>query len=286
MILLTHLNRETDQELLKRFPSVPLVIGGHDHYHFMDTLDGRYLAKADANLRTAWNHTLTYDPIKKNVSVSSELISIDKKLQEKAAVKAVVDQWQNWANEKMKYAGFDMSEVIWKGNEVWECRETEIRSKQTNFGALVANTMTESSGAQIALLNSGSLRYDDQMVDVLTQGDILKAMPYGGPIHTASIQGGQLIEVLEAGLVMNQGTGGYLHSPGISQQAEQWLWKGNRIEENESYTVVTSSFMSAGRENNLAMLKELNWESEDSLQGVRKRHSRFADQPLKIGFCR
>lgn len=264
VILLSHLEREDDRLLAKHFPMVHLIMGGHDHFHFMDTIGASYVAKADANLRTAWKHNLNYVFSTKKLSINSELISLNESIPEKESVNKIVDKWLAFADEKAQNEGYDMNRVLWEGEEIWEIRETIVRTNQTNFGMLVANAMLEISGADVAFLNSGSLRYDDQIANLITEGDILKALPFGGSISTTRILGNDLKVFLESGIDVNKGTGGYLQVPNLSIQNGNYFLNEEPIKDNRLYSVVTSSFMASGRENNLEDLKSYEWDTEKS----------------------
>lgn len=261
-VFLTHLEREQDAAVAQAFPQVPLLMGGHDHYHFIDTFKTNVVAKADANLRTAWLHKLIYSPGSKKVELKSELIPLNESIPQKKSVQFEVDKWVNMAKEKAGKSGFKMDEVVYAGSKVWECRETVIRSEQTNFGSLVANAMMFSTKADIALLNSGSLRYDDKIANRITQGDLMKAMPFGGGVKLAKVKGELLIPVFEAGFNANKGTGGYLQIPNISKKNNEYFFKDEPLDITREYWVVSSSFLASGREANLEFVKDFNWQTE------------------------
>ncbi|MBD78666.1 MAG: hypothetical protein CL840_07090 [Crocinitomicaceae bacterium] len=266
-LLLTHLERNQDREVASRFPSVPLIMGGHDHYHFMDTVGSVLVAKADANLRTVWKHNLRYDFESKGLKVNSELIKLNSSIPESKSVLEVVNRWLEFAKERAGSSGFQLDKVVWQGDSVWECRETVIRAQQTNFGHAVANAMKEFTEAEVALLNSGSLRYDDQLTGIITEGDILKALPFGGSVSYTKIKGDDLSNIVWIGLDTNKGTGGYLQIPGATIENGRVLLNGEPIDTGKMYSVCTSRFMASGKESNLEVLKNFSWEIPNREQG-------------------
>jgi 2',3'-cyclic-nucleotide 2'-phosphodiesterase (5'-nucleotidase family) len=258
VVLLSHLEREQDASIAKKFPDIPLIMGGHDHYHFMDTFKTNVVAKADANLRTIWKHNLIYDFDTKALSINSELIPITSDIPEKPEVKKVVDKWLQFAEQTANTAGFNVNEVIWQGDSLWECRETIIRKRQTNFGCVVAQAMVWATQSDIALLNSGSLRYDDQIKSSLTQQDVLKALPFGGNVVVTNMTGEDVLEYIKTSENRNKGTGGYLQ---LASSLELRASLNNLSFDTEGeYKVVTSSFMASGRENNFQSLKDHSWQ--------------------------
>ena len=259
-VLLTHLERTEDYDVAQKFTSVPLIMGGHDHYHFIDTIGEVYVAKADANLRSVWKHDLTYNFSSERLSITSELIKLDEQIPESETVLKVVNKWNEYAKKKAFEQGFDLEKVVWEGDSIWECRETIVRSRQTNFGNMVAQAMQMHSNADIVLLNSGSLRYDDQLTKIITEGDILKALPFGGSIVTTKIKGIDLHKIIKIGLESNVGTGGYLQIPNVRIENNE-IWIGeNKLDENRDYLVCSSEFMAVGKEARLEILESYKWE--------------------------
>ena len=235
-------------------------MGGHDHCHFIDTIGEVYVAKADANLRSVWKHDLTYNFSSERLSITSELIKLDEQIPESETVLKVVNKWNEYAKKKAFEQGFDLEKVVWEGDSIWECRETIVRSRQTNFGNMVAQAMQMHSNADIVLLNSGSLRYDDQLTKIITEGDILKALPFGGSIVTTKIKGIDLHKIIKIGLESNVGTGGYLQIPNVRIENNE-IWIGeNKLDENRDYLVCSSEFMAAGKEARLEILESYKWE--------------------------
>lgn len=264
-ILLTHLERDQDHSVAKKFPKVPLIMGGHDHFHFMDNIGNTIIAKADANLRTVWKYNLKYYANKDSLAIYAELIQIDESIRENEEVNEVVERWQQFAVNSTSSSGFNLDRVIWSGEEIWECRETVVRTKQTNFGNMVAQAAKESTDSDVALINSGSLRYDDELRDVISEKDILKAMPFGGPVKVADIPGNALVEILKIGLNENKSIGGYLQVSGVEILENDFLINGIEIQTNQTYKVVTSDFVSAGREANLGGMSKFNWKTPEGL---------------------
>ena len=108
--------------------------------------------------------------------------------------------------------------------------------------------------ADAVVLNSGSIRYDDLILNALTEGDVLKALPFGGGIKGAYLSGADLLRVYAAS-EQNSGSGGYL----------QVLQFPKDISEYGMYFVVTTDYVSSGREKNLEFMKGFEWEQPEDL---------------------
>ena len=251
VFLLTHLNRREDNELGEKFQEINLIMGGHDHYNFCDTLGSeRYLTKADANARTAWVHYVSWNDNSKEFLSKSVLVDINNEIKKNIKVESIIEKWKQFSIEKTSEQGYQMSNVLMEIERPLDAREESIRSQQTDFGKLVCEAMASTyDTADIVVLNSGSIRYDDLMLNPVTEGDILKALPFGGVIKGAYVSGVDLMKIYKAGK-LNEGSGGYLQVLQIPQG----------ITEFGMYFLVTTSYVSAGREKNLGFMKDFEWE--------------------------
>ncbi len=258
-IIISHLEIADDKKLAEMMPEVPIIMGGHDHNHMKVKASNNYITKADANAKTVYVHTFSIDTKNpKKLLLNSELIKIDENLDLQPKTQAVVDKWQQKANESMKAMGYTPEAIVFKTNEPLDGREQSIRYQPTTLGQMIAKAMLETDkNAQVALLNSGSIRIDDQLTGALTQSDILRILPYGGEIQQSIWLGTDLLKVLEIGLNTNKGLGGYLQYAGIRQDKNQnWVINNAPIDPKASYQVVLPKFLAEGKEANLGFIKE------------------------------
>jgi 5'-nucleotidase len=122
-----------------------------------------------------------------------------------------------------------------------------MRTRQTNLGTLICKSMLAvAPGADLAILNSGSVRLDDELSGPITQYDIIRTLPFGGKILIVQMKGDLLQRVLEAGR-KNQGNGGYLQVLG-----------NTAIEPGKNYHVVLTDFLLSGAELNMSFLTRDN----------------------------
>src|SRR5262249_38885658 len=78
----------------------------------------------------------------------------------------------------------------------------DVRTKETNFGNLIADAMLEKArpaGAQIAIMNGGGIRAS---VDAgqITLGALLEVQPFGNQLSLITLTGAQVKEALENGV--------------------------------------------------------------------------------------
>jgi 5'-nucleotidase len=112
--------------------------------------------------------------------------------------------------------------------------------------------------ADVALVNAGSLRIDDVLPPgPVTQYDVLRVLPFGGPVIGATLDGSLLAQVLDVGL-KNQGTGGYLQTAGVTRSDGKWLIGGKPLVPSGRYVVALTDFLLTGGEANLGFLTRTN----------------------------
>ena len=246
VLALTHLAIEDDKKLAATLPEIPLVMGGHEHENHFEKVGNVVIAKADANAKTVYVHTLRYDKNKKTCTVKSELRRVNSSIADEPATAAVVTS-----------SGFNPSAVVTKLREPLDCREITIRFKQAPVGAMITNAMLNSGNDRLdcALLNSGSIRVDDVLTGTLTELDVVRMLPFGGAITDVQMRGSLLRRTLDTG-VSNKGNGGFLQYGRISQNAAgQWLVSGAPLDDSKLYWVTLPDFLLTGNEQNMGFLK-------------------------------
>lgn len=253
---ITHLTIEEDAQLARTLPDLPLIIGGHEHSDTLTTVGNARIAKADANARTLYIHWITYDPTTEDLDIWSQLMPITNDIKPDPHTAGVVAAWEARADALIGDMGYDANNVIATLPAAFDGREEVIRNHQTNLGRLIACAMLQADNeAQFAFINSGSIRIDDTLNGQLQQRDILRTLPFGGPVVHGTFSGEVLLRVLEAGLVANRDAGGYFQVTGnLVNDAGAWLLDGAPIEPRESYQAVLPEFLSLGLEENLEFM--------------------------------
>jgi len=261
IIGLTHLNWADDVKLANMYPQIDLIVGGHDHYHMLKKTQNANVTKADANARTVYVHRFHVDTKTKQVTISSKLKNMDTSVEFDPLTQKVVEKWEVIGQEAVKAAGIDPTKVIATLKRPLDGREIAIRDHATGLGIMITKSMLAASeqGATCAFFNSGSVRLDDYLEGDITGTDIMRALPYGGPIYDIEIEGGLLKQVLDAGKA-NKGKGGFLQLANISynDKEQKWYIDGAPLQANKKYRAVTTSFLLQGREGGLEFLNKKN----------------------------
>ena len=267
VIGITHLDVVEDQALAAAVPGVALFIGGHDHTQMNHYVENTVITKADANAKTAYIHRITYNPPAKMVQIQSSIKKIDDSIADEPTTQKVVDKWQSKVDQLMSEMGFDPNLQVLQLSQPLVCKEALIRTRPTNYGQLTGLAMSVAiPGADVYLLNSGSMRLDDNLNNVVTEYDVLRTFPFGGSIVKMQIPGIRLQQLLDTGLKTNVGDGGYLQLIQAIASPNGYMIKGQELEKEKMYTIVLPQFLAKGREQNLEFLGEYTFEETSELE--------------------
>ncbi len=258
VVALTHLGQEDDKKLAALLPKMPLIMGGHDHDNQIHKVGKTTIAKADANARTVYVHTLIYNTRKKTYTLRSELRQVNASITDEPATAAVVAKWEKIKNEALATAGFSPNTEVTVLKEPLDCRESMLRFQPAKSGQLIAQAMLAASKNKpdCAILNSGSIRVDDILTGSLTELDVVRMLPFGGPIAEVEMRGSFLRRTLEAGW-NNKGNGGFLQWANISRDDATGAWSigGQPLEDTRTYHVTLPDFLLSGSELNMGFLQ-------------------------------
>jgi 2',3'-cyclic-nucleotide 2'-phosphodiesterase (5'-nucleotidase family) len=213
IVAITHQTIGADRDLLSREPRLDLILGGHEHEAHDSVVSGRHVLKADANSRTAQFVTLWGGKDKWRQAVG--LVPIDSRLPEDTAVAPVVDAWQDSLRVRLgpeRDLGHTAVPI--------DARDEVGRKQESVLGDLVTDAMRLGTGADVALLNAGTLRLDDvirpgpitsyQFESIFLFADETRVLGF-------PISGARLRTILEHGVSDSAlGKGGFLQVSGIS----------------------------------------------------------------------
>lgn len=259
VVAITHQAMEDDVELARRLPQLALIMGGHEHDMRMQQVGKVWVTKAHANSKSAFINRLTLvrQPNKKvTVSITPELKYLDAAVEQHAPTQQLVREWSSKAEANFASLGFNASRIVIQEGEALEGRESYVRSTSTNLTRLVVRAMEFAAPkANVAIVNSGSIRVDDVLKVPLTEYDIIRTLPYGGGITEVDMKGRLLRQILDIG-VQNRGIGGFLqYSEVLQNTSGTWRVQGVPIQDTAIYRVALTEFLLTGGEANLGFLK-------------------------------
>jgi 2',3'-cyclic-nucleotide 2'-phosphodiesterase (5'-nucleotidase family) len=246
---LTHVSIDEDKKIAERLNSkVPLIMGGHEHYNMLEKEGRTIIAKADANAKSVWVHTIIYNLRTKYLYLTSDLVFVNDKVPSEAKVERVVNKWTTLLDDKLKETVSNPDQTIYTPKTPLNGTDKANRSKQTNLGSIIAKAMAYSYQNKVdaALVNGGSIRVDDMLAGPITSKDIFRVLPFGGSVLKVELKGSLLKEILNFGK-KSSGEGAYLQRSDISEATNgNWTIKGKPIYDNKRYTIAISDFLLKG----------------------------------------
>jgi len=223
---ITHQTIEADRNLLSRESRLDLILGGHEHEWHDSVVSGRHVVKADANSRTAQFVTLWGGKGQWRQAVG--LVKMDNRLPDDTAVAAVVDRWDDSLRARL-----GPERALGHTSVPIDARDEIGRRKESMLGDLVADALRAGTGADVAVLNAGTLRLDDvirpgplsnyQLESIFLFADETRVL-------TVPLPGARLRDILEHGVADGSlGKGGFLQVSGLSFTFDPAAPTGKRL---------------------------------------------------------
>lgn len=245
---LTHVSIDEDRELARLMQSIPLIMGGHEHNAMLVNVGKTTIAKADANAKSVYVHTILYNPKTKYYNLHSQLVFVAENTPSNAKVERIVSKWNDMLDEKLKEVVDNPNDIIYVPTTPLDGTDSANRSIQTNLGEIITKSMAFSYQNKVdaAIVNGGSIRVDDMLSGPITPKDVFRVLPFGGSVLKVDLKGNLLKEILDYGQE-KKGTGAYLQHDNISEAGNgDWLIQGKPISDKKTYTVAISDFLLKG----------------------------------------
>ena len=291
VVALTHQALAQDQQLASSAAPIDLILGGHEHENLLQLRfrnpavqgsaaeltaaggtaaaarapsppgcrpAGVPIAKADANARTVWLHTLAYDTVSRCLEIQSSLLPVDGRWPSDPAVARQADHWLQKAEAAFRRQGLEPERVIGISGVLLDGRDAPVRSGSTTLTRLITAAMRAADPASAAaILNAGAIRLDDVLPPgPIREMEVIRALPFGGGLSSVDLEGALLQRVLEVGMA-NRGSGGYLQVDGAALGTDgRWRLDGEPLEPGRRYRVVLPDFLLTGQEVNLGFLRQ------------------------------
>ncbi|XP_071447888.1 mannosylglucosyl-3-phosphoglycerate phosphatase isoform X1 [Hetaerina americana] len=198
VIALTHMRTPNDRKLAENVDEIDLILGGHDHVYEVLMVENKYIVKSGTDFRQFSKITLTFPS-----GISTGKGAVDVKIEE-INVTSQFEEDEQLLQQLEKYSGMvegRMEEVLGTFSVELDGRFASIRSKETNLGNWVADVALAATGADLVLLNSGTLRSDRiHPVGDFTLRDLMDLLPMMDPLVVLSVTGEEVINALENGV--------------------------------------------------------------------------------------
>jgi 5'-nucleotidase len=225
IVALTHQTLAADQALLRQEPSVDVVLGGHEHERHDVTVETRHVLKADANSRSAQFLTVWGTP--GSWRQAATLIEMDSRIPLDTAVQAVAEGWQDSLASRL-----GPETVVGTAAVAIDARDAVNRVQESPIGDIVTDAMRWGTRADVALLNSGTLRLDDMIHPGPVSNYTLESLfLFSDDARTVTfpLTGARLRALLEHG-VETVGSGAYIQVSGVAFSWDPAAAAGQKIQ--------------------------------------------------------
>ncbi len=246
VVVLSHCGIDVDRAIAQRYPQVGLIVGGHDHkvMERPEVVNGvpivqagdRGLYLGEVKVRVQKGHP---------ASVTGRLLPITSATPEDPAVVALL-------KDSLDKENTALSEVVGKLPVALTGDRNVLRSQEAVIGDLLTDAMREATKADIALLNSGTIRAGLPAGPV-TGRDLLACLPFFDSVCTVRLTGAQVQSLLSkcAAMPTKDAPGGFLQVSGLKVRYEggkayDVMVGGAPLDPARLYLVACSHFLLSG----------------------------------------
>jgi 5'-nucleotidase len=253
IVAITHLSMREDKQLAHCIPEIDLIIGGHEHT-LLQSLAGRTpIFKMTADARQLGRYDLTVDAATgKLQSVDWQIIPVNNEVADDPQFAAVTEKYKDLLKS--------YSEMVGRTSVSLDARSEANRTGETNVGDFVADSFRKAMGADVALINGGTIRADTIIQPgPLSKHDVLAILPFGTQVVKIEVTGATLRKALENG-VSQSGPGAepgrfpqvsgirfsfQTGSPPLSRVQKVTI-NGQPLDDKKTYTLATNVYLIGG----------------------------------------
>jgi 5'-nucleotidase len=210
-IAITHEDMPDDVKLMQELPGLDLIIGGHDHLFMQQQMGMSWITKADADAKSVIVYDVTIDE-KGQMHTAPLRVTLDSTVAKDPVVDARVQEWMARLTEKL-----GGNESIGNTKNLLEGVEPAVRGRETALGNLLTDAMREQMGTEVAVLNGGSIRINDNIPPgPISKYDMEGIFYYTNHLIAVNVTGQQLLDMLNNSVSrVDAGDGRFLQVSGM-----------------------------------------------------------------------
>lgn len=207
---------------------------------------GKYVGRADFVIASGKVELVKYQllPVNLKQRVSGQPPKLyGEAIAEDAAVREFLKPFQDNGQARLSVP---VGETV----GVFDGDRTRVRSQPTNLGLLIARSMMDRTGADLAIMNAGGVR-DSLPAGKISYRDVLKVQPFGNQVSLVRLSGAELLKYLEAVAKMSPGSGAFPQTAGVQMLIEGGVLKeakvaGQPIDARREYRLALNNFTAGG----------------------------------------
>ena len=223
---ITHRDLADDVHTLEVEPNIEAILGGHDHIGRRREVNGHLVVKAISDARTAVLVTFTMHGNTWQRTDTS--FTIGRGMKAQPATEAVVAAWRDTLARRIGKERTLGSSAI-----AIDATDSTSHKGESSFGDLVTDAMRAGTKADVAIINTGALRFDNYLgPGPITNHMIESIFLFADETRavTMNLTGARLRQVLEHGVeVKSLGQGPYPQFSGVAFTFDKRRPDGQRI---------------------------------------------------------
>ena len=195
VVAMTHLTITDDKRLARCAPGIDAILGGHEHTVITSLSSRTPIFKMGSDARNLGRIDLLVSRRTGELeSIDWEIIPVTDETREDPAAAAVVAGFE-------KQLSAELDQPVGTTRVALDARQETNRTRETNLGSFVADAYRRQTGAQVALLNGGSIRSNTTYgPGVLTKRDVLSILPFENQVVMVEVTGARIRAALEHGV--------------------------------------------------------------------------------------
>lgn len=265
VVAITHQDLAEDASLVRAVPGIDVVVGGHDHLFLQQNVGGKWIVKADADAKSVIVWDVFVD--QKGVHTTPIRVAVDQTIAKDPVIDARVSHWLEELGNKL-----GGNEPLGTTRNLLEGVEPAVRGYETALGNLLTDAMRKQMGTDIAILNGGSIRINDNIPPgPITRYHMEGIFYYTNALVAFRATGQQILDLLRNSVSRaDAGDGRFLQISGMQfqymKQGDSFVVNpadvtigGKPLDLGASYSVASIDYMyTSGSEDGFTLFTDAN----------------------------
>ena len=256
IVCLGHIGNEGDytaEAIATAVDGIDVFVDGHSHSTYGDgagvVVNGTLIVQTGEYDKNLGKVSLSYTD--GTLTASAELISNE------SAAEVVPDPEMLALLEELEAANEEITSVVVASTDIeLDGLREDVRTGETNLGNLIAESMLDVTGADVAVTNGGGIRASIEPGDI-TKGEVITVLPFGNYVVTKDVTGADIRSIIEVGISdYPAAKGAFPHIAGMTIEFDPNLPAGQKLtsvkiagvemDDAATYTLATNDFLAAG----------------------------------------
>ncbi len=249
IVVLSHLGHPVDRWLAEKVTGIDVIVGGHSHTKILQPeLIGHTIVVQ------AWEHAKALGVLDLTVK-DGKIVKFAGHLEEIKPASGKADKKvQQIVTKYTRQLDSILNAAV--GETAVDLDGEQVRVRETNLGDLITDIMRQAAGADVAIINGGSIRASLPKGKIKMK-DIYSVLPFDNYLVSLKLTGRQIKDALEEGISgVGERAGKFPQVSGLSFTYRRSAPPGSKIQEiiignqplvlDKEYLVATNDFLAAG----------------------------------------